>query len=89
MKILLADDHGLFVEGLQNLLQAGGYEVVGAASDGLEALRLARKLHPDLVLMDVRMPNCNGLEATRLIQAETAGDQDRDADHLCRRRRPV
>jgi DNA-binding NarL/FixJ family response regulator len=70
MKILLADDHGLFVEGLQNLLQAGGYEVVGAASDGLEALQLARELHPDLILMDIRMPRCDGLEATRLIQAE-------------------
>ncbi len=70
MKILLADDHSLFLEGLQNLLRAGGYEVVGAASDGSEALQLARKLLPDLILMDVRMPVCNGLEATRLIQAE-------------------
>jgi DNA-binding NarL/FixJ family response regulator len=70
MKILLADDHGLFVEGLQNLLQAGGYEVVGAAYDGLEALQLARTLHPDLILMDIRMPNCDGLKATRLIKAE-------------------
>jgi len=70
MRILLADDHSLFVEGLQNLLQAGGYEVVGAAYDGLEALQLARALHPDLILMDVRMPDCNGLEATRLIKTE-------------------
>jgi DNA-binding NarL/FixJ family response regulator len=69
MRILIADDHGLFAEGLQNLLQAGGYEVVGVAYDGLEALRLARELQPDLILMDVRMPNCNGLEATRLIKA--------------------
>jgi len=69
-RILLADDHGLFLEGLQNLLQAGGYQVVGAARDGLEALRLARALHPDAILMDVRMPDCDGLTATRLIQAE-------------------
>lgn len=70
MRILLADDHGLFLEGLQNLLRAGGYQVVGAARNGLEALHLARALHPDVVLMDVRMPQCDGLTATRLIQAE-------------------
>jgi DNA-binding NarL/FixJ family response regulator len=70
MKILLADDHGLFLEGLQNLLRAGGFEVVGAAHDGLEALKLARALHPDVILMDVRMPGCDGLAATRLIHAE-------------------
>lgn len=70
MKILLADDHGLFLEGLGNLLHAGGYQVVGAAHDGLEALQLARALHPDVILMDIRMPVCDGLCATRLIQAE-------------------
>ncbi|MFW6136270.1 MAG: response regulator [Chloroflexota bacterium] len=70
MRILLADDHGLFLEGLHNLLRAGGYEVVGAAQDGLEALELARALRPDVILMDIRMPRCDGLCATRLIQAE-------------------
>lgn len=70
MRLLLADDHTLFLEGLQNLLRAGGYQVVGAAHDGLEALQLARALHPDVILMDVRMPQCDGLTATRLIQAE-------------------
>jgi len=69
-RILLADDHGLFLEGLQNLLCAGGYQVVGAAHDGMEALQLARSLRPDVILMDVRMPGCDGLAATRLIQAE-------------------
>jgi DNA-binding NarL/FixJ family response regulator len=69
-RIVLADDHGLFLEGLHNLLRAGGYQVVGAAHDGLEALQLARTLHPDVILMDVRMPVCDGLSATRLIQAE-------------------
>lgn len=69
-RILLADDHGLFLEGLQNLLHAGGYQVVGAARDGLEALELARTLHPDVILMDIRMPRCDGLCATRLIKAE-------------------
>ncbi|MGD8472551.1 MAG: response regulator transcription factor [Anaerolineae bacterium] len=70
MKILLVDDHGLFLEGLQNLLRAGGYQVVGAVSNGLEALELARSLGPDVILMDVRMPQCDGLTATRLIKAE-------------------
>jgi DNA-binding NarL/FixJ family response regulator len=70
LRILLADDHGLFLEGLHNLLRAGGYQVVGGARDGLEALQLARALHPDVILMDVRMPGCDGLSATRLIQAE-------------------
>jgi DNA-binding NarL/FixJ family response regulator len=70
MRLLLADDHGLFVEGLTNLLRAGGYVVVGAARDGLEALQLARELSPDVILMDIRMPGLDGLRATRLIQAE-------------------
>jgi DNA-binding NarL/FixJ family response regulator len=70
MRILLADDHALFAEGLRNLLQVGGYEVVGSASNGLEALEQARRFTPDLILMDVRMPVCNGLEATRLIKTE-------------------
>lgn len=70
MKILLVDDHGLFLEGLSNLLRAGGYQVVGVGRDGLEAQQLARSLHPDLILMDIRMPHCDGLCATRLIKAE-------------------
>jgi two-component system NarL family response regulator len=70
MKILLVDDHPLFLEGLQNLLTARGIEVVGTASDGLEALEKARTLRPDVILMDVQMPHCDGLAATRLIKAE-------------------
>lgn len=70
MRILLADDHGLFLEGLNNLLRAGGYTVVGMASDGLEAVQQARSLRPDVILMDIRMPRCDGLTATRVIQTE-------------------
>lgn len=70
MRILVVDDHALFAEGLQKILQAGGHEVVGYACNGLEALQLARELHPDLILMDIRMPVCNGLEATLLIKTE-------------------
>jgi two-component system NarL family response regulator len=70
MKVLLVDDHSLFLEGLQNLLTARGVHVVGTAHDGLEALEKARLLAPDIILMDVRMPRCDGLVATRLIKAE-------------------
>ncbi len=70
MKILLVDDHTLFRESLQSLLNLHGYQVVGTAGDGLEALEKARRLHPDLILMDIEMPGCDGLTATRLIKAE-------------------
>jgi len=70
MRILLVDDHALFLEGLQNLLKARGLTVVGTARDGLEALAQARALRPDVILMDIRMPRCDGLAATRLIKAE-------------------
>ena len=70
IKILLVDDHPLFLEGIQNLLTARGLQVVGTAGDGLEALAKARALHPNLILMDVQMPRCDGLAATRMIKAE-------------------
>ncbi len=69
MRVLLADDHRLLIEGLCNFLEAHGIEVIGIASDGLEAISMSSSLHPDLILMDVRMPVCNGLEATRRIKA--------------------
>ena len=70
MNVLLADDHRLLLEGLSNLLEAHHIQVAGMAKDGLEAIQLARSLHPDLILMDIRMPHCSGLEATRRIKAE-------------------
>lgn len=70
-RILLADDHDLFREGLAGLLNAQvDLETIGQAGDGLEALTLARDLKPDLIIMDINMPICDGLEATRLIRAE-------------------
>lgn len=70
MRVLLVDDHALLLEGLQNLLASRGVEVVGTARDGLDGVQAARALRPDVVLMDVRMPNCGGIQATRLIKAE-------------------
>jgi DNA-binding NarL/FixJ family response regulator len=70
MRLLLVDDHALFRQSLRVLLEASGYEVVGTAADGKEALQQARALRPDLVLMDIEMPLCDGLAATRLIKAE-------------------
>lgn len=70
MRVVLADDHALFRAGLASLLKAWGMEVVGQAGNGAEAIELARRLQPDIMLMDVGMAPCNGLEATRAIKAE-------------------
>lgn len=69
MRILLADDHALFRDGVASLLGSWGHEVVGQAADGPSAVTLARELGPDLVFMDVAMPG-GGIEATRQIVAE-------------------
>jgi DNA-binding NarL/FixJ family response regulator len=70
MKVLLVDDNRLMLEGLQNLLEAHGIQTAGMAKDGHQAVALARELQPDVILMDIRMPGCDGLAATRLIKAE-------------------
>ncbi len=70
MKILLADDHPLFLDGLRNLLASHGFEVVGSARDGLEAVEMARTLSPDVILMDIHMPRLDGPAALRRIKAE-------------------
>jgi DNA-binding NarL/FixJ family response regulator len=69
MRILLADDHALFRDGVASLLEAWGHEVVGVASDGDGAVDLAERLHPSLVLMDVRMPGGGGMAATARLAA--------------------
>jgi DNA-binding NarL/FixJ family response regulator len=70
VRILITDDHSLFRDGLRSLLVAQGHEVVGEAKNGREALVLARELKPDLVLMDVSMPEVDGITATRTIVGE-------------------
>lgn len=70
MRVLLVDDHPLFLDGLKNLLNARRVQVVGIAHDGLEALEKARRLRPEVILMDIHMPVCDGLAATRLIMSE-------------------
>jgi len=68
-KILIVDDHRVVIEGIKSALQEHPeFEVVGAAVDGLQAVELAKSLRPDIVLMDVSMPNLNGIDATKQIK---------------------
>jgi two-component system NarL family response regulator len=70
LRVLIADDHRLFAEALEAILATDDrIEVVGQAGDGSEAVELARRLDPDVVLMDVSMPVLDGFEATREIRA--------------------
>jgi DNA-binding NarL/FixJ family response regulator len=70
MRVLLADDHPLFLDGLKNLLSARGVKVAGTAHTGLEALEMARSLRPDVILMDIQMPGCDGLMAGYLLKTQ-------------------
>lgn len=84
-RVLVADDHSLFRDGLVSLLEAGGFEVVSQVGDGRAAVEAALSLRPDLVLLDITMPELTGIEALRQIRAEwpearvvmlTASDDD-------------
>jgi DNA-binding NarL/FixJ family response regulator len=69
MRILVADDHALFRDGIISLLKAASFEVVGQVGDGQTAVEAAQRLRPDVVLMDIDLPQMSGLEALRRIKA--------------------
>jgi DNA-binding NarL/FixJ family response regulator len=71
VKVLIADDQTLFREGIKDLLEnEKSIEVIGEAADGNEVVRLAKKLRPDVILMDIKLPHLDGVSATRLIRKE-------------------
>lgn len=87
MKLMLVDDHRLFLDGLKYLLETNGIEVAGIAYNGREALVKARILKPDIILMDIKMPGYSGIDTLKLIKAEmknvkvvmlTTSDEDED-----------
>jgi len=69
LRVVVAEDHKLVGQGIVALLRADGIDVVGEASDGREAVRLAEELNPDVTILDVSMPLLNGIDATRAILA--------------------
>ena len=75
IRLLLADDHTMLREGLRRSMEGAGFDVIGEASDGDEAVHLAEELRPDVVLMDVSMPVMDGIEATRLIREKLTDTQ--------------
>lgn len=86
-RVIVADDHSLFRDGITSLLEAAGYEVVEQVGDGELAINAVRRLNPDLILLDITMPKKNGIEALMVIKNEfpdvkaimlTVSDEDED-----------
>ncbi|NIM92721.1 MAG: response regulator [Anaerolineales bacterium] len=87
MRVLVADDHSLFRDGIVSLLEAAGFDVVGQVGNGEEAIEVANLLNPDLILLDITMPKMSGLEALKRIRLDhpdvkvvmlTVSDDDQD-----------
>lgn len=87
MRVIVADDHSLFRDGITSLLEAAGYEVVEQVGNGELAIEAVRRHRPDLVLLDIKMPVVNGIEALKVIRSEfpnlrvvilTVSDEDED-----------
>jgi len=75
MRVIVADDHSLFRDGVVSLLEAAGFEVVGQAGDGRQAIDLVLKHRPDLILLDITMPHMGGLEALHQIREQAPAVQ--------------
>lgn len=73
MRVLLVDDHAMMRDGLRAILETAGLEVVGEAANGREAVAVAHHVRPDLVIMDISMPDLNGVDATRRLVIELPG----------------
>ena len=88
IRVVLADDHAVVREGVKLLLEMEGFEVVGQATDGLEAVKLVRELNPEIAVLDRSMPLLNGIDAAREIRRASPGTQlilltmDTDENHL-------
>lgn len=70
IRLMLADDHRMLREGLRRSMSDEGFAIVGEAQDGVQAIRMAEELLPDVILMDVSMPHCDGVEACRQVKAQ-------------------
>ena len=86
-RVIVADDHSLFRDGITSLLEAAGYDVVEQVGDGELAVEAVKRLNPDLVLLDITMPRMNGVEALQIIKGDfpkirvvmlTVSDEDED-----------
>lgn len=73
LRVLLAEDHAMFRQGVRSILERGGFQIVGEATNGREAVRLVRRLNPDVAVVDLAMPVLNGVEAAREIAKRSPG----------------